>query len=65
VGGEGAEFLRGLDEAERRRMWFPVVGVVVVVVGGDWADFCACVVFRAAHDGAKAVRVWMGEMKKT
>jgi len=41
------------------------VGVVVVVVGGDWADFCACVVFRAAHDGAKAVRVWMGEMKKT
>lgn len=26
MGGEGAEFLRGLDEAERRRMWFLVVG---------------------------------------
>ncbi|KAI9880550.1 MAG: DNA replication protein [Pleopsidium flavum] len=37
--GEGAEFLRGLDEAERQ-------------------------LFRAAHDSAKAMRVWMGEMKK-
>ncbi|MCJ1367851.1 DNA replication protein [Acarospora aff. strigata] len=37
--GEGAEFLRGLDETERQ-------------------------LFRAAHDSAKAMRVWMGEMKK-
>jgi GINS complex subunit 3 len=37
--GEGADFLRGLDESERG-------------------------LFRKAHDGTKAMRVWMGEMKK-
>ncbi|KAI9892763.1 MAG: DNA replication protein [Vezdaea aestivalis] len=37
--GEGAEFLRGLDEEER-------------------------LLFRAAHDSAKAIRKWMGEMKR-
>ncbi|KAE9365794.1 GINS complex, Psf3 component [Stipitochalara longipes BDJ] len=38
-GGEGVEFLRGLDEKERE-------------------------LFRSAHDSSKAMRVWMGEMKK-
>ncbi|KAI9821457.1 MAG: DNA replication protein [Thelocarpon impressellum] len=38
--GEGADFLRGLDETERQ-------------------------LFRAAHDSAKAMRAWMGGMKKT
>ena len=38
--GEGAEFLRGLDETERQ-------------------------LFRAAHDGPKAVREWLVQMKKT
>ncbi|MCJ1480908.1 DNA replication protein [Schaereria dolodes] len=38
--GEGADFLRGLDEMERQ-------------------------LFRAVHDGAKAMRVWMGELKKS
>ncbi|KAM3065862.1 DNA replication protein [Clarireedia jacksonii] len=37
--GEGVEFLRGLDEAERG-------------------------LFRAAHEGSKAVGKWMGEVKK-
>ncbi|MCJ1299773.1 DNA replication protein [Hypocenomyce scalaris] len=37
--GEGAEFLRGLDEMERQ-------------------------LFRSAHDSAKAMRIWMGELKK-
>ncbi|KAI9841622.1 MAG: DNA replication protein [Thelocarpon superellum] len=37
--GEGADFLRGLDETERQ-------------------------LFRAAHDSAKAMRTWMGELKK-
>ncbi|KAL2352364.1 DNA replication complex GINS protein PSF3 [Cryomyces antarcticus] len=37
--GEGAEFLRGLDETERQ-------------------------LFRVAHDSAKAVRMWMTELKK-
>ncbi|KAK8165221.1 DNA replication complex GINS protein psf3 [Phyllosticta citrichinensis] len=36
--GEGADFLRGLDESERQ-------------------------LFRAAHDSAKAVRLWMAENK--
>jgi GINS complex subunit 3 len=38
--GEGAEFLRGLDEEERQ-------------------------LFRMAHDGAKSVRIWMTELKKS
>ncbi|KAI9846011.1 MAG: DNA replication protein [Sclerophora amabilis] len=37
--GEGADFLRGLDESERQ-------------------------LFRAAHESAKAMRVWMSDMKK-
>ncbi|KAK0514096.1 hypothetical protein JMJ35_003818 [Cladonia borealis] len=37
--GEGADFLRGLDEMERQ-------------------------LFRAAHESSKAMRAWMGEMKK-
>lgn len=38
-GGDGVEFLRGLDEWERD-------------------------LFRKAHDSGKAMRVWMGEVKK-
>ncbi|KAA8575031.1 hypothetical protein MFRU_002g03420 [Monilinia fructicola] len=38
-GGEGVEFLRGLDEAERA-------------------------LFKAAHEGSKAMGKWMGEVKK-
>lgn len=38
-GGEGVEFLRGLDEAERG-------------------------LFKAAHEGSKAMGKWMGEVKK-
>lgn len=38
-GGDGVEFLRGLDEGERA-------------------------LFRASHDSGKAMRVWMGEVKK-
>lgn len=38
--GEGADFLRGLDEDERA-------------------------LFRWAHDGARSVRLWMGELKKS
>ena len=38
--GEGAEFLRGLDELERA-------------------------LFRAAHDGAKGVRKWIAEGKRS
>ncbi|KAK3210165.1 hypothetical protein GRF29_44g1852734 [Pseudopithomyces chartarum] len=37
--GEGADFMRGLDENERQ-------------------------LFRASHDSAKAVRVWMADLKK-
>ncbi|KEF57525.1 DNA replication complex GINS protein psf3 [Exophiala aquamarina CBS 119918] len=37
--GEGAEFLRGLDESERQ-------------------------IFKAAHEGSKAVRVWTQDLKK-
>ncbi len=40
VGGEGAEFLRGLDESERA-------------------------LFRAQHDSSKAMKVWMGDSKKS
>lgn len=39
VGGSGEEFLRGLDESERR-------------------------LFRRAHDGAKAGKEWMDNVKK-
>lgn len=37
--GDGAEFLRGLDEMERQ-------------------------LFKAAHEGPKAVRQWLLDMKK-
>jgi GINS complex subunit 3 len=37
--GEGAEFLRGLDEIERQ-------------------------LFKAAHEGPKAVRQWLVDLKK-
>ncbi|KAH9862501.1 DNA replication protein [Plenodomus lingam] len=37
--GEGADFMRGLDENERQ-------------------------LFRAAHDSAKGVRMWMADLKK-
>jgi len=37
--GDGAEFLRGLDEAERQ-------------------------LFRIAHDSAKEMRIWSGEVKR-
>jgi len=51
----------------RRRGSVCLCFVVTVVqsgcVVGYGADGCVTV-FRAAHDSAKAMRVWMGEMKK-
>ncbi|KAL2404273.1 DNA replication complex GINS protein psf3 [Exophiala dermatitidis] len=38
--GDGAEFLRGLDETERR-------------------------LFKAAHEGPKAIKAWLQDLKKT
>ncbi|KAK4695837.1 GINS complex subunit 3, partial [Lecanoromycetidae sp. Uapishka_2] len=54
--GEGAHFLRGLDEMERQRE--SVLGQGKLCLTDD------SIVFRAAHDSSKATRVWMGEMKK-
>ena len=56
--GEGADFLRGLDEMERQCM----IGLPSVRNIKADRDI---LVFRAVHDGAKAMRVWMGELKKS
>ena len=50
--GEGAEFLRGLDEEERKRG-----SSLVLVQATDGA------VFRVAHDDSKAVRSWIAQEK--
>lgn len=55
--GEGSEFLKGLDETERRCMCVRTRLECEVVADGF-------IVFRAAHDSSKAMRIWMGEVKK-
>lgn len=55
--GEGADFLRGLDENERRCKCSTLrMQSLIILISGP--------VFRAAHDSAKAVRAWIAENKK-
>ncbi|KAI9765575.1 MAG: DNA replication protein [Geoglossum simile] len=62
--GESAEFLRGLDETERQCMLGPPRSGFPPGCKASNADFLFGEVFRAAHDSAKSMRSWMGEMKK-
>jgi len=56
--GEGVEFLRGLDETERqcKQLRFPAV---------CFSPNFGLLVFRAAHDSAKASRTWLADVKKS
>jgi len=53
--GEGADFMRGLDENERQRTYFTIA---------EYSSVNIILVFRAAHDSAKGVRTWMTDLKK-
>ena len=54
--GEGADFMRGLDENERQRKY--------ALMADASAPIDHALVFRAAHDSAKSVRVWMKDLNK-
>lgn len=49
--------MKGLDEMERQCRCS--AKMFLMWVGADDST-----VFRAAHDGSKAIRIWMGEVKK-
>ena len=55
--GEGADFLRGLDEEERQCKDRLIATLRSMLT---W-----CIVFRAAHDSAKAVKTWVADLKKS
>lgn len=52
--GEGADFMRGLDENERQCEPDHNLRELILIDA----------VFRASHDSAKAVRTWMTDLKK-
>jgi GINS complex subunit 3 len=53
--GDGADFLHGLDDEERQcRHIFSIFHPFSYV----------CLVFRKAHDSARAVRTWMADLHK-
>lgn len=54
--GDGVEFLRGLDDKERQRE--------PSRRDQDAIKLIELAVFRVAHDSSKAMRAWMGELKK-
>jgi GINS complex subunit 3 len=56
--GEGVEFMRGLDENERQCKAETCCHVL------EHDSMLTSIVFRASHDSAKAVRVWMTDLKK-